>query len=314
MTRTIILFNPAARGEKSARFRRRLAELGAGFELRPTTGPGSARGQAAQAVREGCQTLVAAGGDGTVNEVLNGIGDVPGGFGQTRLGVLPLGTANVFAREAGVPMALDRALEALQSGREARVDLPKARFETAGGTVERYFIQLGGAGFDARAVELVDWALKKKIGFLAYAVSCFQALREPRSIIECSAPGFEARGQMVLLGNGRCYGGPFKLFEKASVSDGRLDALVFPRASLGTAVRVAAGLAARRVQAWTGARAVQAERIELRSAGRAPLELDGEPAGWLPAVFSVEPGRVRVVSPRGRPEESDERLLQNRGL
>ena len=86
--------------------------------FKATAAPGDARRLAAEAVRDGFESIVAAGGDGTVNEVLNGIGDAPDGFARARLGVLPLGTVNVFARELKIPLRLERAWEVLQRGRE----------------------------------------------------------------------------------------------------------------------------------------------------------------------------------------------------
>src|SRR5262245_60381897 len=88
--KTCVIFNPAARGEKARQFRDHLAALSTRVELRPTYAPGTGRALAAQAVRDGFESVVAAGGDGTLNEVLNGLGDVTDGFAKVRLGVLPL--------------------------------------------------------------------------------------------------------------------------------------------------------------------------------------------------------------------------------
>src|SRR5216117_3762717 len=96
---TCVIFNPAARGEKAKQFADQLAMLSARVTLKPTYAAGAGRALAAEAVREGFETIVAAGGDGTVNEVLNGIGDEPDGFARTCFAVLPLGTVNVFAKE-----------------------------------------------------------------------------------------------------------------------------------------------------------------------------------------------------------------------
>ena len=122
-------------------------------------------------MREDFQVIVAAGGDGTLNEVLNGIGEEPDGFGRARLGVLPLGTVNVFAREIGMPLGLRRAWEVIRRGRESAIDLPQAEFGARDKSQRRWFAQLAGAGLDAHAVELVDWKLKKKIGFFAYVAT-----------------------------------------------------------------------------------------------------------------------------------------------
>src|SRR5580692_8939555 len=97
--RICVIFNPAARGNKARRFRRHLDEMAQQSVFKATTAPGDAQKYAATAVTDGFDVIVAAGGDGTVNEVLNGIGEVPDGFARVRLGVLPLGTVNVFARE-----------------------------------------------------------------------------------------------------------------------------------------------------------------------------------------------------------------------
>src|SRR5882762_3501113 len=126
--RICVIFNPAAKGEKAKRFRRYLDTIGADCALKPTTRPGGGRQLALEAVYEGYGTIVAAGGDGTMNEVLNGIGDAPDGFARARLGVLPLGTANVFARELKIPLKVERAWEVLQRGRELIIDLPRVEF------------------------------------------------------------------------------------------------------------------------------------------------------------------------------------------
>src|SRR5205809_6453673 len=105
MNKIIVIFNPAARGEKSQRCRHFLETLAGGsprISLAGTQGPGDARRLAAEAVANGCDLIVAAGGDGTLNEVANGIG-----LSGVPLGILPLGTVNVFARELGIPRDLE---------------------------------------------------------------------------------------------------------------------------------------------------------------------------------------------------------------
>ena len=121
--RTCIIFNPTAKGNKARNFRRHLDEFAADCTLKLTAAKGDARKLATQAVEEGFEIVVAAGGDGTLNEVLNGIVDAPKGFERARLGVLPLGTVNVFAREVQIPLKLERAWETLRTGRETLIDL-----------------------------------------------------------------------------------------------------------------------------------------------------------------------------------------------
>ncbi len=184
-----MIFNPAARGNKARRFRRQLDAIGTQCVLKATTAPHDARRLATEAINDGFDLIVAAGGDGTINEVLNGIGDAPDGFARTRLGVLPLGTVNVFARELKIPMRVEQAWEILQRGREMRIDLPRVEFSANGERRKQYFVQLAGAGLDARAIELVDWQHKKNVGPLAYVIAGLKALREKKPEIIAIANG-----------------------------------------------------------------------------------------------------------------------------
>ncbi|HEX7569154.1 MAG TPA: diacylglycerol kinase family protein, partial [Verrucomicrobiae bacterium] len=207
--RICVIFNPAARGNKARRFRRYLGEMSQQCAFKATTGPGDARRFAQAAVATGYDVIVAAGGDGTVNEVLNGIGDDPDGFQRTRLGVLPLGTVNVFARELKIPLKLEHAWKVLRRGNETKIDLGRADFLDDGQPQSRYFMQLGGAGLDARAIELVSWKLKKNAGPVAYVVAGFQALAEKQPRLTVSADGKKLEGELALFGNGKFYGGAF---------------------------------------------------------------------------------------------------------
>jgi YegS/Rv2252/BmrU family lipid kinase len=295
--RTCVIFNPTARGERAKRFRRHLDAIGAECALKPTTAPGGGRALAAEAVREGFEVIVAAGGDGTLNEVLNGIGDEPDGFARARLGVLPLGTINVFAREIGMPLGLHRAWAVIRRGRESAIDLPRVEFGAAGNSQYRWFAQLAGAGLDAHAVELVDWNLKKRIGFFAYVVAALKAMRaEPSQIL--TEDGFQSMtGEQVLIGNGRLYGGSFTVFPEAKLSDGLLDVCVFPRVTWGTVVSCGWGLVTGRLHRSGGARHFQAASFLLTAPTRTALELDGELVGELPARFSVQRKLLRAIVP-----------------
>lgn len=290
-----MIFNPAARGEKARHFRHQLDAIGSQCALKATTAPDDARRLAAEAVADGFELIVAAGGDGTVNEVLNGLGDAPDGFARARLGVLPLGTVNVFARELKIPLHIGRAWETLRQGRETRVDLARVEFSAKGVRQKRYFIQLAGAGLDARAIELVDWSLKKKTGPLAYVFAGLKALSESAPKISARADGQNLKGELVLVGNGRYYGGPFDVFPGADLRDGLLDVCVFPRVNWWTLLCCAAGLLARRKLPEGLVRRFRVESFELASETTTAFELDGEWIGHLPAAFSIERQRARVV-------------------
>lgn len=262
-----------------------------------TAAAGDARRLAAEAVREGFDCIIAAGGDGTVNETLNGIASTPGGLAQARLGVIPLGTVNVFARELSLPFGLEAAWAAVHSGRVRTIDLPWVEHGAGEGSGRRYFAQLAGAGLDARSIERVSWRLKKKVGPLAYVWAGLGALLARQTLIRASDGKARESGQLVLIGNGRLFGGNYRLFPAASLRDGLLDVLVFPRVNLGVlalcgpALLLRGGLPARAVRRF------QAREFELTAEGETPFELDGEWGGRLPARFGLEPLALRVMTP-----------------
>jgi YegS/Rv2252/BmrU family lipid kinase len=295
--RICVIFNPAARGNKARRFKNFLSELSQQCALKATTGPGDARRFAQAAVATGYDVIAAAGGDGTVNEVLNGIGDDPDGFAKTRLGVLPLGTVNVFARELKIPLKLERAWRVLKRANEMKIDLGRVEYSEDNQPAQRYFMQLAGAGLDARAIELVSWKLKKSAGPLAYLVAGFQALTEKQAQITARADGKTISGELLLLGNGRYYGGPFEIFPDAGLCDGRLDACAFPKVDLPTLVKLAPRFLLQRKLSESRIQRLTGEEIELTSDIPAAFELDGEWVGQLPARFAMERQKLRVVVP-----------------
>jgi YegS/Rv2252/BmrU family lipid kinase len=291
-----VIFNPAARGEKSRRFRKHLGELASDCALKPTWAAGTGRILAAEAVRDGFDTIVAAGGDGTLNEVLNGIGDVPGGFALARLGVLPLGTVNVFAKEIGLPMNLTKAWHSIRKGRELMVDLPFAEFTDGSVRKRQYFAQMAGAGLDARAIELVNWELKKKIAQFAYVVAGLQAMRGPHPQITARNGSHSATGELVLVGNGRFYGGRIPIFHRASLTDGLIDVCVFPRANWFTVLRYAFGLLSHRVTPPADLQYFQTAKFSLEMSGTASFHLEGDLSGRLPVDFGIIPMGLRIIA------------------
>ena len=163
-----------------------------------TSEPGDARRIAAEAVSEGFEKIVAAGGDGTINEVVNGVAG-----SSARMGILPLGTVNVLAKEIGIPEGnLAAAWKVVETGKTLALDLPMAN--------DQYFIQLAGVGLDAEVVRRTPLDSKKTFGPLSYILTLVQlaAAKPPRVIFETE--GWPSReGCFALIGNGRLYVGPF---------------------------------------------------------------------------------------------------------
>jgi len=295
--RACVIFNPAAKGEKAREFRDLLDTIARECVLKKTIVAGDARQLATAAIAEGFELIIAAGGDGTLNEVLNGIGDAPDGFSRACLGVLPLGTVNVFARELKIPLSPDAAWKTICNGREIRADLPWAEFSANGKTERRYFAQMAGAGLDARAIELVSWSLKKKIGPLAYVVAGLQALSGKLPRVTANNGQSSFTGEMVLIGNGQLYGGDYRVFSQASAQDGKLDICVFPKAGWLTLIRCVLPLLVRGELPECAVRRFQTGHLTLSADSAATFELDGELVGQLPAMISLSRGGLRVRVP-----------------
>ena len=286
MNKTLVILNPAARSDKASRLRERIAALSGDASMRLTSEAGDARRIAAEAVREGFEVVIAAGGDGTLNEVVNGIG------GSTvRLGILPVGTMNVFATELGIPQGnLERAWSIIEQGNVVEVDLPKAN--------DTHFIQLAGVGLDAEVVRKTTADSKKALGPLSYLLTLVQvAAHKPSRVMLEAEGGRISEGSFALIGNGRLYGGPFPVFQRASLFDGLLDVLVFQNQSHWDVVRYFQAIAFGTHPQLPDVEYFQTSTLRVTSSGDVPVELDGEVAGMLPCLFSVSSQKLRVLAP-----------------
>jgi len=279
MTRIFVIFNPAARGEKSQRLRQFLeSKAGPNVTLAPTLRAGDATQMAANA--NPSDILVAAGGDGTINEVVNGLNGQP-------LGILPLGTVNVFAKELGIPTKIEAAWRVIVAGQTRTIDLGCA---TAAGK-QRLFVQLAGVGFDARAVRAASWELKKKVGPLAYVWAGLKTLGGNHAPVETG----KAHGAAVFIGNGRFYGGKIPLFPAARLDDGLLDVCVLEKTGLMDLCRYGPAILFGKHTGLRGVHYFQTAEFPCRSVTGTPFELDGEDAGDIPVTFSVKPRALRVI-------------------
>ncbi len=260
-----------------------LARIAPEASIRFTDGPGSAQTLAAEAVSEGFQTVVAAGGDGTVNEVANGLA----GSGVA-IGVLPFGTMNVFAKEHGIPEGMAAAWSVIRSGNVREIDLPSAN--------DQHFVQLAGAGFDAQVVEETTWEKKRRLGPLSYILSAAQvAWRTPPGLVIESA-GVVHHGACVLVGNGRFYGARLTVFPDAQYDDGLLDVLVFKNVSYFDIARYLGGILVGNHVELPDVAYFQAPEVRVSSDQDVPVEVDGELSGRLPVTFRIA-GRLRVCVP-----------------
>jgi len=299
--RIALIFNPTARGNKARRFLQAVEALSGEAELLPTQRAGHAADLAAEAAARGCKTLVAAGGDGTVNEVLSGLARRPEWLDQVRVGILPLGTMNVLARDLGIPMDPDRAWAVVREGVETRRDAPLIEFPKRPEQPPRLFAQLAGAGLDAIAVAEVKWEIKRCVGPLAYALAGWKAWTAPPRLVRVRGAGFEATASLVLLGNGKRYGGEVIMFPEADPQDGLVDVRIFPRVGLKTLASFAlAWLLGRPLPVGRGQRFFRAAELTLDAAAPMPIQADGDAAGLLPVRVRVLPRKLRLLVPPGR--------------
>lgn len=284
-----LIFNPKARSQKGGRMLRFLMAHANRFALYATNYAGEARELAARFAADGEPVVIAAGGDGTLNEVVQGLAGTP-----AILGVLPAGTMNVFAREMSIPFdSLERALAVIDAGFVREVDL----FEANGSP----FVQMAGVGFDAQVIEETTWESKKMLGPLAYLLAAVKVLgeRPPKMEVVC-ADGRREEGVAVLAGNGSLYGGQFRFFRNADNSDSKLDVLVYKEAGYRLVLDSLRGLAFGGIDLVASTSYFQTEAFTVRADREVPVEVDGEWIGRFSEVcFKETASHLRVLAPEG---------------
>ena len=283
MNRTCIIINPAARGAR-ARLKR-LQKAAHGAVIKETVGPGDAEAKAERAVEQGYETIVAAGGDGTINEVVNGIGTAP-----VALGILPMGTVNVFAMELGIPFNLEAAWKVIRAHKVRAIDLASAN--------GHYFVQMAGVGLDAQIVQRNKLDIKAVLGPLSYLLTATRVAAEKPPVLKVICEGrATTEGSFVLVGNGRLYGGPFALFNEADQQDGYLDVCVFKRMNHLALMRYFRGALFGSISRFSDVDYFKARKLIVKSDRPVPLEADGEVIGHAPVEFTLRRRKLRVLVP-----------------
>jgi len=282
-----LIFNPKARSQKGGKFLRFLMNHAHCFAVFATNHAGEARDLAARFAAQGDPVVIAAGGDGTLNEVVNGLAG-----SATVLGVLPVGTMNVFARELGIPFdSLEHALAVIERGFVREVDL-----FAANGTP---FLQMAGMGFDAAVIEETSWKSKKLLGPLAYLLAAARVIgRNPPALEVVCADGRRAAGVAVIVGNGSLYAGPFRFFRNANNHDSKLDVLVYQKAGYRLALDTLRGLACGGIDLLESVSYLQTGDFTVRADREVPVEVDGEWIGRFADVrFAQSSHHLRVIAP-----------------
>lgn len=285
----LVILNPVAGARRRAgRMLDALAAAGLRFSCAETTRPGDAERLAREAAQAGARLVVAAGGDGTIAEVANGIAG-----SETRLGVIPLGTANVFARDLGLPFDPAGIAAVLARGRERRVIPGAARF--ACGRV-RLFVQMLGVGLDAAVVAAVDGALKRRLGRAAYVVETLRALtRWPFPRLSLALDGTALEAVQVIATKGRFYGGPFLLAPEASAEAPGLTVCLWPRGGRASALVAALALPVGLLPRLGGMVRRRATALAVAAPAGLPVQADGDPIGATPVRVTDAPYPLPVL-------------------
>lgn len=301
MKRARIIYNPTSGREI---FKKHLAEVlqkleKAGYETscHATTGAGDATKAARIAVERRFDLVVAAGGDGTINEVVNGLAEQEY---RPKLGIIPVGTTNDFARAVHIPRDIEAAIDIIVKGETIPVDIGRIN--------DRYFINIAGGGRLTELTYEVPSKLKTMLGQLAYYLKGVEMLPSIKSTdfkIEYDGKLFEGEAMLFLVGLTNSVGGFEKLAPNSSINDGMFSLLILKKTNLADFIRIAT-LAVRGDHIYDEMVVyTQANRIKVTSNEKVQLNLDGEFGGLLPAEFENLYRHLEVFVPidKIRPED-----------
>jgi YegS/Rv2252/BmrU family lipid kinase len=284
----LIIHNPIAgrrRGGLLQRVTAALTAAGVRFDTAATTARGDAT-RIARAARD-AGTMAVAGGDGTINEAINGLA-----AGRARLALIPLGTANVLAAELGLPDDA-AALARIAAGDAVRA-IHLGHAELASGA--RRFSMMAGVGFDAHVVAHVPLGLKRGAGKLAYGwQTLVEWLRLRPRRYRVVADGVSYDCASAILAKGRFYAGRYVAAPEASLDRASFELVLFERGGRWAVLRYALALALGRLAKASGVRIVRAREIAIACDAAEPVHADGDVIGALPVRFTIAPERLNVL-------------------
>jgi len=275
-----------------------LQKAGWQAELRLTQATGDAKKIAHEAVEQHISVVVAVGGDGTINEVIQELAN-----SDTALGVLPSGTVNVWARETGIPLDNTGAREILLYGRTRRIDL--------GQTGNRYFLLMAGIGLDGEVTSTVEKKSVKRFGVLGYFfVGTWLGLGYPsfRVVIQNGERTFRTTAMQIIIGNTQLYAGAIKYTWQTKCDDGLLDVCILRKQNAFGRIAIAIDFLLRRKQRRNWVQYETCKDIKIRTRRRVAMQIDGDSAGttmrsFPPVDFCVAPDALKVIVPYDTPRD-----------
>ena len=246
---------------------------------------------AREAVAAGADLVVVAGGDGTINETLNGL------VGRAvPLAVLPLGTANVLATEMGLPKSPIRAVASLPALVPNRISVGHIQ---PTGAEPRHFLLMAGVGLDAHIVGNVDLDLKKHLGKLAYWVGGFSQLGRKFPQFEVTANGDSLDSSFALVSRVRNYGGDLEIARSASLLDDHFEMVAFEGQDSFRYLKYLTGVLANSLDKMKGVSIRKVREVEFRAKTDSEIfvQVDGELAGQVPATVKIVPDALTLLMP-----------------
>ncbi len=276
--------------------RRIFRNAGIETELQNTSAAGEATVMARRAVEASRQLVIVCGGDGTVNEVVNGLA-----CSQVPLAVLPAGTANVLAKELKIPWNLPRAAERIIGAPYRRIALGLATPEKSSGE-PRYFLSVAGAGADGALVSAVRPEIKLKAGILAYWQEGFRQLTRydfPMFHTTMASDGVGIDASLVIVGRTKHYGGPFKITTEADLLQPQFELAFVTTRSAWRYIAYLPLIWAGKLRSARYVRFFKTTclRCASNSASQVQIQVDGEPAGRLPVEFRIVPDALTLAMP-----------------
>lgn len=262
-------------------------------ELHLTHKPGDAETFARKAIRAGCNYVIAAGGDGTLNEVVNGIAS-PRRAREICVGLVPLGTGNDFARSLGLPATLDENIDILRAKQTAPIDLVRVRSDRT-----RYFVNVSTGGFSGLVNEKLTPGIKRAWGPLAYVRSAAAALPDLHAyrttIVLDGTERLSIDLYNVIIANGSFVAAGLPIAPNADPSDGLLDLVLIPKLPKPEMALLATEMVLGKHLSSNALIFRRAKKISVRSRPGMWFNVDGEAVGNEPAVFQVVPRALNFV-------------------
>ena len=267
-----------------------LRSLGLDVDLKLTTAPGEATEIAAGAARNGSSDVIVAGGDGTINEAIQGLAGT-----AARLAIIPRGTGNVLARELKLPLDDEQATVVVARGNSRRIHLGRATVEATGKS--RLFVLMAGIGLDASVVQRVQPQLKKRIGRGAFWVSGLSHLADWKpSSFTLEIEGQSYTGTFAAIGKAARYGGDLAITPGARLEEPEFEICIIETTSRTSYLRLLSyAVRSGMPKDKPGVRFVKAARVDAK--GDAPVQVDGELIGTLPMRFEIASESLEVIVP-----------------